>query len=489
MKKKLTKIIFLVGFLLVSFFVSQKNVSATTIYSQDDFDSYVVSDPLSDYSNWFVNDWLRPSPIVSSDYYVSAGNSVKFSVHPDGGLAQIGYNFNNSLDSFYVSADILLEIPPESQYSGSTNLTFESYNDDKSDFVKFSCVKYHGYISGHVFHISANYGDNEIINQLCNGSFNNISVHFERDYLNNRTIISSYINGDLIGTTYESFSQLGFYNILIRSDVYLTNAYVDNFTISDTLLSNDPDPIDGVCGAANGSTFDWDDFDNQDFCSAGDFYLAGDSGERIIYHCAGLNGGTTQYNCSASYYYNGVCGSASGSSFSSLDVSSAGLCSSGYVSEGSFLESGSGWSWICSGSGSSSFCNATKSLISFPEMPEETDCSSLTFPDNLLCNIENLLKTGFLPSASALNNLNNAVNQIQQKAPFNYLNVAIEKIRNVKDNITSESISMSLMGNSSTLNINSLTSDFMPSVKSFFTLMIVFAFIFWGIAYIKHFFK
>jgi hypothetical protein len=122
-------------------------------------------------------------------------------------------------------------------------------------------------------------------------------------------------------------------------------------------------------------------------------------------------------------------------------------------------------------------------------MPEETDCSSLTFPDNLLCNIENLLKTGFLPSAIAMNNLNNAVNQVQQKAPFNYLNVAIEKISNIKDDIASESISMSLMGNSSTLNINSFTSDFMPSVKSFFTLMIVFGFIFWGIAYIKHFFK
>jgi len=250
-----------------------------------------------------------------------------------------------------------------------------------------------------------------------------------------------------------------------------------------------PIPINGVCGAANGSTFDWADFDNQDFCSSGDFYLSGDNSESIIYACVGLNGGTTQYNCSASYYYNGVCGSASGSSFSSLDVSNTGLCSSGYVSESSFLESGSGWTWVCSGSGSSSFCNATKSLISFPETPEETDCSSLTFPDNLLCNIENLLKTGFLPSASAINNLNNAVNQVQQKAPFNYLNVAIEKISNIKDDIASESISMSLMGNSSTLNINSFTSDFMPSVKSFFTLMIVFGFIFWGIAYIKHFFK
>ena len=262
------------------------------------------------------------------------------------------------------------------------------------------------------------------------------------------------------------------------------------FTASTTFpILGTPIPIDGVCGSVNGSTFDWADFDNQDFCSAGDFYLSGDNGERIIYACVGLNGGTTQYNCSASYYYNGVCGPASGSSFSSLDVSNTGLCSSGYVSESSFLESGSGWTWVCSGSGSSSFCNATKSLISFPETPEETDCSSLTFPDNLLCNIENLLKTGFLPSASAINNLNNAVNQVQQKAPFNYLNVAIEKISNIKDDIASESISMSLMGNSSTLNINSFTSDFMPSVKSFFTLMIVFGFIFWGIAYIKHFFK
>lgn len=65
-----------------------------------------------------------------------------------------------------------------------------------------------------------------------------------------------------------------------------------------------PQSINGVCGDANGSTFDYANFNTQDFCSAGDFYLSGDSGERIIYACVGLNGGTTQYNCHADYYHN-----------------------------------------------------------------------------------------------------------------------------------------------------------------------------------------
>ncbi|MFA6936374.1 MAG: hypothetical protein WCQ75_03490 [Bacilli bacterium] len=475
MKKKLRKIMFLIGFFLVSFFISQ-NVFAYTEIVSENFDSYNLDDGLDGKNGFYKGPYL--DTLISNDVFSSSPYSLKMGMHANYRFYRDLTNDYTGLEEVYIEQDVYF------LDGSSIAMSFDNYN--------FQCGINFSYYDGLYFYSNASETMTIIDNDPnCSSSYYcqnwfNFGLHLFLDKTINTLYFSVYIDNVLIGT-YIKTDYTSNLNTLEEFGNYSNvPVYIDNFVISSSIPSSS---IDGVCGSANSSTFDWADFDNQDFCSAGDFYLSGDNGERIVYACTGLNGGTTQYNCSANYYYNGACGSASGSSFSSLDISNTDLCSSGYVSESSFLESGSGWTWICSGSGSSSFCNASKSLISFPEMPEETDCSSLTFPDNLLCNIENLLKTGFLPSASALNNLNNAVNQVQQKAPFNYLNVAIEKISGIKDNITSESISMSLMGNSSTLNINSFTSDFMPSVKSFFTLMIVFGFIFWGIAYIKHFFK
>ncbi|MDD2227712.1 MAG: hypothetical protein PHH71_03970, partial [Clostridia bacterium] len=400
MKKKLTKIMFLIGFFLVSFFVSQ-NVFAET------GDKGVI--------------------IESFEYNQNGELTLSWAVDD-------GYDtyFNNA---FYAINGYYPSFRPEMIYLQSNYFRLEdaSWGIIQFDFEFLDCQ----YIPNedHPNYIVQKIDISEYGSKTCNVKVVSMSyVSPVGTYVKKSDIDSVY------GLDFLENLTLDFYAFDLGVDYYYLGGgfssggtYVINegyleypFTASTTFpILGTPVSVNGVCGSVNGSTFDWADFDNQDFCSSGDFYLSGDNGERIIYACEGLNGGTTQYNCSASYYYNGVCGSASNSSFSSLDISNTDLCSSGYVSESSFLESGSGWTWVCSGSGSSSFCNASKSLISFPEMPEETDCSSLTFPDNLLCNIENLLKTGFLPSASALNNLNNAVNQVQQKAPFNYLNVAI----------------------------------------------------------------
>ena len=474
MKNKLKKIIFLIGFFLASFFVSQ-NVFAYTEICSEDFDSYNLDDTLGGKNGFYAGSYY--DTYISNDVFSSSPYSLKIQNANHRFYKDLTDDYTG-LEEVYIEQDIYLT----GEWSG-VNIAIDNGSEFFITFSTYDGAYYYNNASDTITIIDNNYNCSD--NDYCQNWFK-LGLYFIFNNTTNTLSFSVYIDNVFIDTynleNYTSnlytFEEFGIYGGI--------STYIDNFVISDTLPSSS---IDGLCGSANGSTFDWADFDNQDFCSAGDFYLLGDNGETIKYACQGLNGGTTQYYCSADYYYNGVCGSADKSSFSSLDVSHTGLCSSGYVSEGSFLESGSGWTWVCTGSGSSSFCNATKSLISFPEMPEETDCSSLTFPDNLLCNIENLLKTGFLPSASAINDLNNAVNQVQQKAPFNYLNIAIEKISNIKSNITQDSISISLMGNNSTLNINSFTSDFMPSVKGFFVLMISFGFIFWGIAYIKHFFK
>ena len=139
----------------------------------------------------------------------------------------------------------------------------------------------------------------------ANGQYvkkSDIDAHYTTDFL--ESISLSFNRGSYI-FNYQTSAYPG--GPVTSSGAY-PNYYIipeAPFTMSSIFpIKSSPSPIDGVCGSANGSTFDWDDFDNQDFCSSGDFYLAGDNGERIIYHCAGLNGGTNQYNCFADYYYN-----------------------------------------------------------------------------------------------------------------------------------------------------------------------------------------
>jgi len=247
----------------------------------------------------------------------------------------------------------------------------------------------------------------------------------------------------------------------------------------------------GACGTVDGSTFNYADFNTQDWCSAGDFYFSGtEYNGTMFYYCTGTGGGTTD-NCSASYYVNGDCGTVSGTTQTSLGIENENLCSYNYlIDETSFSTTATGWSWICSGlyGGYDSFCSANKTDVAFPDLPETEDCSSYTFPNNWICNINNTITSAFLPSAEKINELNLSINEIQQKAPFNYLNTAKNKITELTGNISQGGLSLTLMGTTSLLNNTGLT-DLASTLKKFFTFLLILAFLFWGINYIKHFFK
>ena len=248
---------------------------------------------------------------------------------------------------------------------------------------------------------------------------------------------------------------------------------------------------DGACGTVDGSSFNYADFSTQDWCSAGDFYFSGtEYNGTMFYYCTGTGGGTTD-NCSASYYINGDCGTVSGTTQTSLGIENENLCSYNYlIDETSFSTTATGWSWICSGlyGGYDSFCSANKTDVAFPDLPETEDCSSYTFPNNWICNINNTITSAFLPSAEKINELNLSINEIQQKAPFNYLNTAKNKITELTGNISQGGLSLTLMGTTSLLNNTGLT-DLASTLKKFFTFLLILAFLFWGINYIKHFFK
>lgn len=254
-------------------------------------------------------------------------------------------------------------------------------------------------------------------------------------------------------------------------------------------ISSVPPLVDGACGTV--TTFNYTDIELQDFCSAGDFYFTGtEYNGKMFYQCTGTGGGTNK-NCSASYYINGDCGTLNGTTQASIGIENENLCSYSYLlDETSFSTTATGWSWICNGlyGGYDSFCTADKSDVVFPDTPELEDCSSYTFPNNWICSINNTLQSAFLPSAEKINELNLSINAIQQKAPFNYLNLAKTKITDLTNNITQDGLSMSILGNTSTINENALTT-LADNVKKFFTFLLMLAFLFWGINYIKHFFK
>jgi hypothetical protein len=135
----------------------------------------------------------------------------------------------------------------------------------------------------------------------------------------------------------------------------------------------------GVCGSSSGSTLSSAPTSGLCSSSGGNSSLSG-SGP-WSWTCYGTNGGASSPTCTAYKTVaavNGVCGSSSGSNFSSAPTIN--LCSSGNAS----VVSGSGpWSWTCSGlnGGTSSVCTANKyvSLFSCTGTP---DGNSIVFDND-----------------------------------------------------------------------------------------------------------
>lgn len=253
-----------------------------------------------------------------------------------------------------------------------------------------------------------------------------------------------------------------------------------------------PVPINATCGSSDRQTYSYPTTLPEDFCATGELITPSlvYDGYGWNWSCSGLYGGESVF-CEAynSSSVDAVCGADDGGTFlNTSEMTEA--CSMGSLIFPSFVETSSGWSWICAGinGGSQAYCSATLSTTTYPTLPTEEDCSSYTFPDKWICEIKNLLTSAFLPSESKLNELNVAINSFQGKAPFNYLSSSINKFNDLKNGISESDLNITLMSNTSEVNLNDLTGLY-DIIKGFFTIMVVLAFIFWGVGYIKHFFK
>lgn len=307
---------------------------------------------------------------------------------------------------------------------------------------------------------------------------NEIDTHWGTDFLENANckIIDLSSNVDAEGWYYE------------RGELWTPSKTLNpTFPYS----AEPPAPVDAVCGADNGQTTNQEPpvYPNV-LCDVGT------AGEVFFYDnywgwtCYGLYGGGLS-NCQAfnTLPIDAVCGADNGGTFTLPDEPED-LCSSGYVLDVSFVETTTGWTWACMGyqGGENDYCDAIKGSLTLPDLPEQEDCSSQSIPDKWLCEISNSLKSIFLPSAGKITELQNVLNQANARFPFNYISRASSRLQSLKNNTNSDTIEITILGNTGEVNIDAI-EPFTEQVKIFSSSLFILGFIFWGLGYIKHFFK
>jgi alpha-tubulin suppressor-like RCC1 family protein len=144
---------------------------------------------------------------------------------------------------------------------------------------------------------------------------------------------------------------------------------VNNGTNASCSASVSTTPVNGACGSANGQSLSSAPTTN--LCSTGTATAVSGSGP-WTWSCTGLNGGAAA-SCSASKAapipVNGVCGTASGGTFSTAPAT--GLCSAGTATPVPPTLSGSQWLWRCNGlnGGSNASCSANLEQNTFTVTP------------------------------------------------------------------------------------------------------------------------
>lgn len=267
---------------------------------------------------------------------------------------------------------------------------------------------------------------------------------------------------------------------------YSNSSYVNYY--DDFSMEVEPTVINATCGSDNGQILA---SAPTQFCSVGNLITPSfvETATGWSWQCSGINGGTSA-SCSATFGItanSGICGNDNGQTLTSAPTQ---FCSQGTLVYPTYITTATGWSWDCAGNGGGSishcYANKDSSIFTYPISPTSEDCSSYSLPDKWFCEINNTFKSIFFPSAGKLEELNQKYNQIGQKAPFNYINAIKYQVENMT--IQDGTITMSLMGNTGQINLSGW-GEVSGTIKRITSLLFSLAFLFWGINYIKHFFK
>jgi hypothetical protein len=249
-------------------------------------------------------------------------------------------------------------------------------------------------------------------------------------------------------------------------------------------------PVDGVCGVDNGQTTNAEPpIIPHVLCIVGTQSAVAFDGYQWTWTCTGSNGGATascvSYNTNP---VNATCGSDNGQTIGSV----SNFCGVGALIYPTFVNTLTGWTWTCAGinGGENSYCSATNSGAgSYPTIPTLQDCSGLSIPNSWICEINNAVQSALLPSQAKLNELQKTLNKINGRFPFNFISAAETSFTNIKNSLLtgSTTLAFTLLGH--TGNIETSGNTFISTIKIFSSFLFLLGFLFWGVGYIKHFFK
>jgi len=315
----------------------------------------------------------------------------------------------------------------------------------------------------------------EIDNVSCSDALEN---HLKIDDI-------KYISQGIILAPATNFSNADW---ISSSANYLTAGEAEYFPFSSV--------VNGECGTADGGSFKT--LPSELFPQ---LCLSGNAGN-IVYNvygwawdCLSTTGGSTD-TCFAFYDANaeaidGECGTDDGQTLSAEPTN---LCATGDAGQVYFINTG--WNWTCYGvnNGTNDICSASFSDFGVPDLPAPENCDLLTGVEKWLCKIQNTFVGIFLPSQTAIDGLNNALQALKLRAPFVYIDHAKNNLDQFSAGQT-ESDGIQFAGDKSgTINFEMFGETgsvhnlmlFVQSISGFFILLI---FLVWGMNFMKRFFK
>ena len=130
----------------------------------------------------------------------------------------------------------------------------------------------------------------------------------------------------------------------------------------------------------------------------------------------------------------------------------------------------------------------TEESGAYPE-PSLEDCSTLSVPNIWFCEIRNTVVGFIIPSQAKLGELRATVDQVYQRAPFNYINSAQTNFQLIVSSVSSSAISVTFFGHSGEINKDVLSQTGLTTLfQPFFALIFLALFLYWGINYIQRIF-
>jgi hypothetical protein len=132
-------------------------------------------------------------------------------------------------------------------------------------------------------------------------------------------------------------------------------------------------------------------------------------------------------------------------------------------------------------------------------VPTLDDCSALSGTEKWLCEIKNLIAGIFVPSTSTLGELKSNIDQLQDKAPMNYLKESQDFFTDLKNqSSTTNSLTLTILGQTGDVSfafwektgeISGVQFSFRTIFYNFFCFVVIVIFGFWAIGYMRRIFK